>query len=575
MKPNVKAHRGDKESIITEHTSTEDEVMQLDPQLPIEVPTVTGDGGESLPTIARSTAIMSMATTLSRLTGFARTWAMAAALGATAIASAYNVSNNIPNLIFELVVGGVLGSLFIPTFTDIKNSQGKEAAWRFTSHILNMGVLILGIVAILGTLFPFPFIWTQTFKMAAADADVVRLPAQFLFRFFAIQVVIYGIGMVIQSVLNAQRKYLWTSLGPVFNNVVVIATFLYVARQPTLGTRELVVLGAGTTLGVVTMFAVMVPALFKSGFTYHFELGLRDPYVRSLLKLAGPAVLFAVTDMITLSFRNSSVLAVSAQGASVIAYAWMWFTLPYGILAVAVATAVFTELSHFSSRKDISGFKRTLSQGLRSTALLILPCAALLFALAEPICSLFITGRFSTEDMLLVARTLRIWSIGLVFYAGMMFMLGAFYSLKDTLTPALANMGWSVVQVAGYVILTAGIGSWKGFGISGAPLADITFYVAVFATLLLVLRKKIGSFSLSTLLSLFIRMALASSIAGALAWWISQTLSGALPGISGSVLQVAGAGSIGLTVAFGLASILRIDEMAYVRTIAHRFIGKK
>ena len=517
--------------------------------------------------------IMSVATTLSRLTGFARTWAMAAALGAGAIASAYNISNNIPNLIFELVVGGALGSLFIPTYTDVRTEQGDEAAWRFTSHVFNLSVLVLGLVAVIGTLFPAPFIWTQTFKMSAVDADVVRLPAQFLFRFFAVQVVIYGAGMVIQAVLNARRKFIWTALGPVCNNLVVIATLIYVSRQPTLDTRALVVLGVGTTMGVVAMFAFMIPALIKTGFSYHLQLGFNDPKIREIIKLAAPAILFAVTNMVTLSFRNSSVLAVSPQGASVLAYAWMWFTLPYGILAVALATAVFTELSNYSSRKDMAGFKKTMSRGLRSTALLILPCAALLFALAEPICSLFIAGRFSQSDMLLVAGVLRIWSLGLVFYACMMFMLGAFYSLKDTATPAFANLGWSVLQVIGYVVLTAGIGAWKGFGINGAPVADIIFYLLVFVTMVILLRRKIGAFAIRNFVSLFVRMTICAVIAGVVAWQISGMLSGLLGGISGSLVQVAGAGIVGLLVAFGLATLLRIEEMRFVGRLFDRFRG--
>jgi len=549
----------------------QDQPVALDPeQLP---GSEAADGSQ--PTIARSTAIMSIATTLSRLTGFARTWAMAAALGAGAIASAYSTSNNIPNLIFELFMGGVLSSLFIPTFTDVRANQGDEAAWKFTSHILNLAVLVLGIVAIVGTLFPAPFIWTQTFKMSVVDADVVRIPAEFLFRFFAIQVVIYGAGMVIQAVLNANRKYIWTSLGPVFNNLVVIATFIYVSRQPSLDTPTLIVLAAGTTLGVVAMFAFMTPALFKTGFKYYFELGINNPQIRIILKLAGPAILFAATNMVTLSFRNSSVLAVSPQGSSVLTYAWMWFTLPYGILAVALATAIFTELANYSSKKDMTGFKKTVSQGLRSTALLILPCAALLFALAEPICSVFIGGRFNTADMLLVSGALRIWSIGLVFYACMMFMLGAFYSLKDTKTPAFTNLGWSVFQVAGYLILTGGIGAWAGFGINGAPIADICFYFVVFISLLWLLRRKIGSFDIKSFIILFARMAFCASVAGIIAWNISFYLSHVASGLTGSLIQVAGGGVSGLIVAFGLASMMRIKEMSFVGKLIARATGRK
>ena len=153
-----------------------------------------------------------MATLLSRVTGFARMWATALALGATAISSSYNIANNVPNMIFELIAGGILSSLFIPTFMDVKKERGEAQSWRFASHVFNIFVLALGLVALVGTIFPEPFIWTQTFRMTSQEALSVRATAGFLFRFFAIQVVLYGGGMVVQAVLNAQRRFCSRSL---------------------------------------------------------------------------------------------------------------------------------------------------------------------------------------------------------------------------------------------------------------------------------------------------------------------------------------------------------------------------
>ena len=118
---------------------------------------------------------MSIATTMSRITGFVRIWATALALGATGLASAYNVANNIPNMIFELVAGGILSSLFIPTYLEVKARRGDEAAGRFAGHVFTLFVLALGTVALIGTLFPQPFIWTQTFRSSTgAGAEVMR-----------------------------------------------------------------------------------------------------------------------------------------------------------------------------------------------------------------------------------------------------------------------------------------------------------------------------------------------------------------------------------------------------------------
>lgn len=516
---------------------------------------------------------MSMATLLSRVTGFVRMWATALALGATAISSSYNIANNVPNMIFEFIAGGILSSLFIPTFMDVKKERGDKGAWRFASHVFNLFVLILGVVAILGTLFPEPFIWTQTFRMTSQEALKVRATAEFLFRFFAIQVVLYGGGMVIQAVLNASRKYLWTALGPVFNNLVVIATMLFVATQP-LNNRTLIILACGTTLGVAAMFIVMIPSLKKTDIKYYFELGLNDPAVKKMLTLAIPGLFYVITNLITVSFRNASALSVSAEGPSVLTYAWTWYQLPYGILAVALATALFTELSEYASNKDKTAFKTTLSHGLRQTALLIMPCAAILFALATPLTTLFMAGRFTAQDIPAVADVLRTWALALTFYACMMFVLRSFYSLKDTKTPAIANLATSIIQVTGYLVLTTGIGAWKGFGLRGIPLSDLIFCFLQFSILSYLLRRKIGGFDFKSFVSVFVRMVVASVAGGVLSSLVASLLDPFFGGIVGALIKIVIGGALGLTTAFGIAYLLKVKEISAARTLLGKLIRK-
>ncbi|HET6351925.1 MAG TPA: murein biosynthesis integral membrane protein MurJ [Coriobacteriia bacterium] len=525
----------------------------------------------SNPSIARSTALMSTATTLSRVTGFVRMWATGYALGVTALASAYNVANNIPNMIFEFVAGGILSSLFIPTFLELRNERGEEDAYRFASHVLNLAIVALGFVAVLGTVWPEPFIWTQTFRMSAEAAAHVRSQAEFLFRFFAIQVVAYGAGMVVQGLLNAQRRYLWTALGPVFNNFVVIATMLaYPTIYRSNPQTALIVLAAGTTLGVLTMFAVMVPDLMKSGVRYHFEFGLSDPAVRKMLKLALPTVIYVVTNLVAVSFRNASALAVSGEGPSTLMYAWTFFQLPYGILAVALATAVFTELSDAAGRKDMVALKEQFRRGLRSTAVLMIPASALLIALAQPLISLYRAGAFRAEDVAPVATALRTWSAGLVFFACMMFTLRTFYSMKDTRTPMLANLALTPVQIGLYLLLPTGIAGWKGLGITGIPLADITFYLLLFVTLALLLRRRIGGYDLRGFASTAARMLVASVAGGGVAWWLAGVLAPAAPGFGPALMQVTAGGIAGLLVAFGGAKLLRVEELDIVTNLIAR-----
>ena len=518
---------------------------------------------------------MSTATTLSRVTGFLRMGATAFALGATGLMSAYSIANNIPNMIFELVAGGILSSLFIPTFMEIKAERGSDAAWRFASHVFNIVVLVLGAVALIGTIFPEPFIWTQTFRMTDTASADVRHAAQMFFRFFAIQIVVYGAGTVIQGLLNAERRYLWPALGPVFNNLVVIATMLVFATMP-LGDTSLAVLAIGTTLGVVSMFAVMLPSLWRGGVRYSAELGWRDPAVRHMLVLAVPTFIYVVTNLVAVSFRNASALAVAPSGPSVLMYAWTFYQLPYGILAVALATAIFTELSDAAGRKNIPELKAQFARGMRATGVLMLPAAALLVALAEPLVSLFIFryGEFGPKDIEPVASVLRIWGVVLVFFACMMLLLRTFYSLKDTRTPMLANLALTPVQVGLYVLLSTGVAGWAGLGLNGIPISDGVFYSLMLVALALLLRRRLGGYDLRGIAGTFGRMTVASVIGGVGAYLVADMLAPAAPRFTAGLLQVSCGGAAGLLLAYGLGRLLGVSEIAVATRTVSRRLGR-
>jgi putative peptidoglycan lipid II flippase len=518
---------------------------------------------------------MSTATGLSRITGFVRIWATGFALGVAGLTAAYDVANNVPNMIFEFVAGGILSSLFIPTFLEIKAERGEAAAWRFASHVFNLAVISLGVLAVVGTLWPEPFIWTQTFRLSGDRAAAVRGNAEFFFRFFAIQVLVYGGGMVMQGLLNAQRKYLWAALGPVFNNLVVIATmFIYAGLRATDPDLALIVLAVGTTLGVFAMFAVMAPDLARGGVRYTPELGLSDPAVRKMLVLAIPTVLYVVTNLIGVSFRNASAFAVQEEGPAILRFAWQFFQLPYGILAVALATAVFTELADAAGRKDMGELKAQFGKGLRATGVLMLPAAALLIALAEPLVSLSRVGAFRASDIPAVADALRLWSIGLVFFALMMFVLRTFYSLKDTKTPMLANLALTPIQVGLYTLLTTGALGWPGLGINGIPIADGVFYLLLFATLVMLLRRHIGGFDLRGVTSTFLRMAAGSVVGGGVAYAVAALLAPAVPGFAPALLQVSVGGVAGIVVAFGLGRLFGVSEISLVTGLARGAVSR-
>lgn len=511
---------------------------------------------------------MSISTALSRLTGFVRTWATAYALGVTALAASYSVANNIPNMVYELVAGGVISSLFIPVFMERRKIDGEESAWRYASSLFNLTVLALGIVAILGTVFAEQVVRTQTFRITRAEAQM----ATDFFRFFAIQVVAYGAGAVISGLLNAQRKFLWPALGPVFNNLVVIVTLLglYV---PTYGhdpDLAFVILAVGTTLGVFAMFLVQVPSLVKAGVRYTFTIELDHPGMRAMGRMAIPTLVYVATNVVAVSFRNAYALESSLEGPATLLYAWMFYQLPYGIFAVALATAIFTELSEAAGQKDWTAFKAQFAKGMRATALLIIPMASMLIALSTPLISLYRAGRFTADDVPAVAQVLVWWAAGLFFFASFMYVLKTFYSMQDTFTPMLTNLVLTVVQIGLYATLTTGMLRWTGLGLVGIPVADGVFYLLSFVALALILRKRIGGYDIRGISSLVLRVVLASIAGGMAAWFIASLLGDTAGSARVALAQVLVGGAAGLAVSYGLAWALRVEEVATGARMARR-----
>jgi putative peptidoglycan lipid II flippase len=327
----------------------------------------------------------------------------------------------------------------------------------------------------------------------------------------------------------------------------------------------MVVLAAGTTLAVLVMFAVQVPALLKSGWRHSWGLGLDDPALRRMMWLAVPTIIYVVTNLVAVSFRNASAFAVpglNGSGPSILTYAWIFYQLPYGILAVALATAVFTELADAAGRQDNDEFKSTFLRGLRTTGVLMLPTSALLIALATPLVSLYRVGAFAESDVPLVVGALRWWASGLIFYASTMFLLRTFYSLKDTRTPMTVNLGLTVIQVGLYVVLSTGVGSWPGLGINGLPIADVVFFALSSIALAILLRRRIGGYDLRGVGSVFARMLVASVVAASAAWLIARAIAPLAGGIGGSLLQVAVGGIAGLALAVAMGRLLRVREVS-------------
>ncbi len=511
---------------------------------------------------------MTVATLGSRATGLIRTWAMAFALGNGLITSAYQVANNMPNVIYELVAGGLLAAAFLPVYLSQKEKFGTEGGNDFANNLLNLTIVILGILSILATIFAPAVIATQTFTVGES-AEVTSYAVAF-FRIFAIQIVFYGIGGILSGLLYANRVYFLPSIAPALNNLaVIIAMFAYVPLSSVNPDLAILVLAVGTSLGVALQFAIQIPALVKQGFVYRPTINLRDPALIEALKIAAPTFVYVVGTMVAFSCRNAFSLQAGDNGPATLLYAWTWYQLPYGVVAVSLSRALFTEMSDAVAKSDWDALRRHVKSGIANTLMLIIPMAGLMCVLSVPIMQLFRAGSFSADDVYYVASILALWVVTLPFYSILMLLYNVFASIRKFLTFALVSTVMVAVQCGLYALLC----NPHLAGLAGVPIADLIYYSVCCVILCVLLRRFIGSYNLPSVLSSTLRV-LVATLAGAL---VTAGLNAVIPGgtdmLSG-LIHLAICGIVGLVLIFGLCSLLKVPEMEIVLRLASRFTGK-
>lgn len=440
--------------------------------------------------VLRSVFTMSAATGLSRITGFARTVVQAAVISSgTVVAEAYTVSNTLPNQIYELFMGGLLSSIFIPLLIERITNHGQEDARRLTNALLTLIVPLLSVVALFGIVFAEPIIglttnWTEGGKLSAEEAEEATALAVLLFRVFAAQILFYGVGALAIGVLNSHRHFFLPTFAPVLNNVVVISSFagyaLLVGRNAE---AAIYLLAIGTTLGVAVMSLVLVPSMLRLGYRPRLQIG--HPALVSAARLAGPMLIFVASAVGVQVFAN--LFGSSYSGASNLWYAFTIFQLPYGIFIVAIATALMPELSEAFSRGDTDGYRENLSFGLRTMAFIAVPASVGMVALSEPIVGLlYERGNFTSADTASVSALLAAYGAGLVGYGAYFVLVRSFYSRQNTKTPAALNVG----LLALYIVLAYAVS--EAVGLAGVALAFSVAYAVLALGLLIAMRRDIG-----------------------------------------------------------------------------------
>ncbi|MEX0768928.1 MAG: lipid II flippase MurJ [Microthrixaceae bacterium] len=470
--------------------------------------------------VSRSAAGMGAAAAVSRGFGGIRVLAIAAVLGTTYLGNAFQSSNTVSNLLFELLAAGALSAVLVPTFVGFLDRGDQEGAEHLAGELLGVAIILLGVVSLVG-IAAAP--WIADLLTTAVENPSIASQQQaltaFLLVFFIPQVILYGLGAISTAVLHAKRSFVVPALAPIGNTVVMVL-FLLAFRSMAgpdpgldLSTQEKLLLACGGTLGVVAFVAVPSVAVWRTGFSLRPRFTRQHDGLRKLLSLSGWASLqhgFAAL------LLGAAIIAGGAVEGGVVAYqvGWFFFLAPYGIIAQPIHTTILPELVAEHEAGDTAAFAASLRWAMDSMCVLLLPLSALCAALAVPAMTVLAFGSAKdSQSIELLAAALASLGLGLLPYGVFFLLARAWYVYGNSRVPAYAGACAAVVGVAmmaSAAVFAKGADLVLVLGLSHS----LAFFVGS-AVMIVSLRRRTKMWIFPTLM---LPCAAASFFVGLLAW---------------------------------------------------------
>jgi putative peptidoglycan lipid II flippase len=494
-------------------------------------------------------------TLLSRLTGFGRVIALVWAFHLTRLADVYNIANTVPNLLYDLVLGGVLSATLVPVFVDYLGRKDEEESWRAISAVVTaITVTLAGLTVIFWLIAPALIRFYLMLNHTASAADQ-RAIGTTLLRLFVPQLFLLGGIAVTTALLNARRHFFAPAFSPVLNNLIAIAAIVgtrLVASSLRLGdfrhdTTALLLLGLGTTAGYLVQLVVQVPPLFRGGFRLRPVWDPSHPAVRTVLRLSLWTFGAVVTNQI--AFNLILVLAGKKAGdVTVFNTAFQFFQLPYAIFAVSIAAVITPDLAERWTQADVAGFRRQMASGLRLTLAILVPAAIGYVLLAHPFLELvFRHGSFSGADAYRIGTVVAFFAIGLPGFSAFLLLMRGYQAMQDT-----RSMFWMYVIENGVTVVLA-TALYPAMGVNGLALGWVLAYSLGAVVAFVHLGRRCGGLEGEATGAAMLRVGLASIGMAAVVWIIRLLIGG------GSDAQLAAEVLVGAIVGAGVyLALLRV-----------------
>ncbi len=511
--------------------------------------------------VAKAASIVMLAILVSRILGFIRERAVAEVFGRTATTDVFFAAFALPDLMYQLLVGGALSSAFIPVFTQYLAKDDEKEAWYVASVFLNTTFLVLLLLMIIGVVFTpslAPLVG-MGFSGEQRDLLVLLMRVTFPAVFFT------ALAGLCMGVLHSYQTFFLPALGPIVYNLgQILGAYIL---GPIIGIMGMAV---GTVFGALGNFSIQFPAVVRKAKThYRPVLDFKHPGIRRMVMLMLPAVLgLSISQLNVIVSQN---LASTLETGSIVALrlANRLINFPLGIFAMGISTAVFPTLARLTARGETGEFSRTLSFGLRIVFFVTIPSAAGMAFLRVPIVRLlFESGEFFAADTLATAFVLLFYVPGLIAQAALQVTTRGFYSLQDTRTPV--KIGF--VTVVLNFLLSLAFLKWTDLGAGGLAFAYSLSSIFNMILALGILGRRLGGLVDKRLLRTFAKSTIASVMMGVSAFFTASLMDNYLSMTSklGELVQTFAAIGVGILVYSALSLILKMEETQYILGLVRR-----
>jgi putative peptidoglycan lipid II flippase len=512
--------------------------------------------------IGRSTALFSIATGASRIAGLAREVVAAGYFGVKGPMSAFTIAFQVPNLIRALFADAALQPAFVPVFTELLGEDRRKEAFRLASTLILLATMVLGTLTALFILLAptiMPILVPEFHRQSVVDLTVTL--SQILFPIL----ILLGISGVVVGILNSYDRFGAFAISPLFWNLTIIVVLVVLVPQFH-GENRIYAYAIGIVLGTLVQLLIPTWDLRHTPFHFSFSFDWRHPGVRRVLLLMLPVT-------ISLGLINFNALINSFFGALIsekapagIDKAFRLYQLPQGIFSVAIAPVLFPTLARFANAGKMDDLRRTLANGMRQILFVLVPAAAAILALSEPMIRLvYQRGEFHAGETALVSTALFWFAFSLPTNGLYLLQTRTFFSIqRPWRATALAVIDLVVSALAALAL-------YKPFGVGGVVAGTGIGTSAAVVAQAVILRREFNGLELRRLFLTSAQITIASAALAGVAWVVWHVLDEALGrGLGGQIVSLGTGLALGGVAYLVVARLLRIAELDQIMRLVLR-----